>query len=108
VDCLDENGPLSLSKIAKVIKHSIQLTRYALQLLREDRRVFISEYIRPDEDVFGEKRMMSIYCLGDDDDVKLEEGLDFGSTQHLQSIYIEWSQTRTPDYEMDHVPRLRW
>lgn len=103
---LQAKGPSVLTRIARDLDIEPQRTRYALATLRMDKKAHITKFDR----VTGTDnipRMVAVFKAGEGRDATLPGGesleLDFASTLHLQSIYVPWSATRTPDYVWDEA-----
>jgi hypothetical protein len=104
---LFEYGPSSIASICAGTGLKVHHARYALIVLHNDRKAFVSGFqrIMRRGDI---PRHIAIFSLGDERNRTLagtlgaeENKLDFASTSHLQPLYIDWTATRTPPYEQE-------
>lgn len=95
---LKEHGPSVLTAISAGIGEELQLTRYALVVLRQEAKAHISAFLHlaGDDDI---RRYIAQYSAGDGTDAilpYLDCVLDFESTKHLQPHYVRWTRSRQP------------
>ena len=101
---LQLNGPTNLKLVAVGIRETGPRTRYVLKLLSRGGMAHIHSFDRivgPDKI----PRYHAQFAAGDGVNAVLPRvasrnmrtTLDWGSTRHLQPIYVSWVKTRTPD-----------
>lgn len=102
---LQENGPSTLASISSGIGMNLHHTRYAMVILANDKKAYISGFMRLQRDGDNIPRHVAVFSAGEGENAKLARSwsasactLDFESTLFLQPIYMEWMQTRTPDF----------
>lgn len=91
---------MEISVLAKTVGFTPLRTRYALRLLRQDRRVYVLHYKKV-VGIDGVERLAAVMAAGEGEDDEPHMELDFASTIHLQPIYVAWANTRTPDWRLD-------
>jgi hypothetical protein len=105
---LQTHGPSSLANICAGTGLKSHHARYALVVLHNERLAYVSGFQRLLRRGDHIPRHVGIFSLGDQNNVTLagtlsaaDNKLDFASTAHLQPVYIEWAETRTPPYEQE-------